>query len=181
MALIKPADQAGSAFSGAPVEHDVHTGIADNSGAPSYVSPDLNGPARARAFFEGTVDPQLRSSRERALSETKRLADRPTDSPPLRAFRLLHHGHLAGFLGEGPGPFLSKRHEGPPPEMKVARFTSEDPSCEVELSRAIDNAKSFASLLKALHRRGYEMTSVAYAEVFAPTDSGPGSTPDQRA
>lgn len=86
-----------------------------------------------------------------------------------RAYRVRKGARLVGFLGEGPGPFLTAtRTSLPAPWLQVARFVSRAPHAEAEIAAALRGAEDFEGALEALRARGLTLERAESADLFGP-------------
>ncbi|MCA9550521.1 MAG: hypothetical protein KC933_10835 [Myxococcales bacterium] len=86
---------------------------------------------------------------------------------PPRAFQLWRGAELCGFLGEGPGPFVTAvRSSLPAPRLSCARFVSRSPHHEGSVSQILSAATDFDAALDALVQAGFEARPIAFGEAF---------------
>ena len=95
---------------------------------------------------------------------------------PPRAFQLWRGPELCGFLGEGPGPFVTATRSAlPAPQLAAARFVSRSPRHEGAISTLLVAAPDLERALAALAAAGFEARPVAFEEVFGARPSGFGA------
>ena len=98
-----------------------------------------------------------------------------------RACRVLREGVLAGYLGEGPGPFIfAADAAGAFPILKNVRYTSVDEMLEDEVGEVLERDPSFASACEVLERARFVLEPIAYEDVFLPPDQAPLAGPSFR-
>ena len=90
-----------------------------------------------------------------------------------RAFVLRRGGELVGYLGEGPGPFLTATRSAlPAPLLPTARFTSRAARFEAEVTAELRAAEAFDALIERLRQAGFELEPSPYAALFGPSPGG---------
>ena len=86
-----------------------------------------------------------------------------------RAFRVERDRQLVGFLGEGPGRFLTATRSGlPAPHLATAHYTSRSVYEEAAISTALVEAADFDAALAALAGAGFDLVAAEHAELFGP-------------
>lgn len=74
-----------------------------------------------------------------------------------------------GWLGEGPGPFITAlRSDLPQPSLPTARFTSRHPYSEAQITQDLLRAPSFDAALAALSQAGFQLEAVSFDVAFGP-------------
>lgn len=85
----------------------------------------------------------------------------------MKAFEVFKDDVLAGYLGEGPGPLLSRiRSHGPSKSFEFARFSSVNGALEGPVAECLSASSAFEPLLAALKKRGFRLEPVAFEGVF---------------
>ena len=96
----------------------------------------------------------------------------------LRAYRVTRNGEEIGFLGEGPGPFVSSaRSPEPHPMLGHARFTALQLPDELDVAEILAAESSFERVVAVLTEKGFELTELVYDETFLPVSRTPMRSP----
>ena len=83
-----------------------------------------------------------------------------------------------GFLGEGPGPFVSSASSPEPhPMLEHARFTALQLPDELDVAEVLEAESTFDRVIEALKERGFDLTEVPYDEIFLPVSRTPMRSP----
>ena len=90
-----------------------------------------------------------------------------------KAFLVTRGATTVGYLGTGPGPFVSLVHSSlPNPWLDAVRFTCRTRSDEARVSEVLAGATSLATAEQELRALGYVLTAVPFEDYFAaPEDS----------
>lgn len=89
---------------------------------------------------------------------------------------------LAGYLGEGPGPFIfAADAAGAFPILKNVRYTSLDELLEDEIGRVLERDPSFDAACAELRRAHFELDPIAHEAAFLPPRSAPLAGPQDGA
>ncbi len=89
-----------------------------------------------------------------------------------RALKVCRAGEEIGYLGEGPGPFISSAHSVlEHPQLETTRYTSLDVLEEGDISEVLTRVHSFDEAARELVARGFELLPVSYDDVFVPPGS----------
>lgn len=92
----------------------------------------------------------------------------------MRAARVLRDGQTAGYLGEGPGPFIfASQAAGAYPILKNCRYTSIDQLAEDEIAELLERDPSFEAAAAELNTRGYLLEAEPYESLFLPPQEAP--------
>jgi hypothetical protein len=97
----------------------------------------------------------------------------------MRAYIVSREGEEQGYLGEGPGPFVSAEpYDSPHPWLETLRYTSLDGDSEAEVAAVLRAASDLEAAAKALRGSGFELSEVSYERVFMPARQVAPTHPD---